>query len=323
MTQPHQHQAIRLLLAGHHELATEALSAILGAGFAATYVAESEPAAGRGEALGSVGDRFAVAAVEDDGDVPLQGAVRAYRPDVLLSCGYRRIIRKEVLDSVAYPVNVHFGALPRYRGCWSVPHAILHGDGEIGVTLHRMSPGIDDGPVYGQRMVADDGTRSCRDLYLEAVRSGVGLVLEFLGHLRSGAVPQPVTQDETRATYFGTRYPNDFRIDWRATALQVSRYIRASHFPPYPPAFTELEPSEPVHLHWPVATVFQQHTVPTGTVVALGGGGIGVAVLNGFIVPGLADIGGGECRPFPELATERALVGRRLGALQAAQANRQ
>jgi methionyl-tRNA formyltransferase len=306
---------LRLLLAGHRELGSNALAGILGSGFEATYVSEQSPTLGRGETLQSVGDKFGVVPIDDFGEIPLEAAIRAYRPDILLSCGYWRIIAKSVLNSVEYPINVHFGALPRYRGCWSVPQAILNGDSQIGVTLHSMNPGIDDGPIYGQTMVADDGTLSCKDLYLQAVQAGVDLILKFLDQVSIGIIPVPSPQDEANATYFGLKYPNDFRIDWRATTLQVSRYIRASYFPPYSPAYTQIDSIQQIYVHWPVGTVIELHGIATGTVVELPDGEFGVAVLNGFIVPSLINLDGQKSKPFSEFVVERNWIGRRLGNL--------
>ena len=303
---------LRLLLAGHHELGSNALAAILASGFEATYVSEQNPTAGRGETLQSVGDKFGIAPVDDFGEKPLEVAVRTYRPDILLSCGYRRIITERVLGSVNYPINVHFGALPCYRGCWSIPQAILNGDPQIGVTLHRMTPGIDDGPIYGYTMIEDDGTLSCKDLYLQAVQAGVELILKFLDQVSIGSIPAPIPQNEANATYFGLRYPNDFRIDWRGTALQVARYIRASYFPPYLPANSELDSVQKIFVHWPVRTILSQHNIATGTIVQLPGDGCGVAVLNGYILPGLINLDGHKVMPFSELAIDRNWIGCRL-----------
>ena len=304
---------IRLLLAGHNELGANALAAILASGFEATYVSEKNPNPGRGETLQSVGVKFGIAPVDDFGEVPLEAAVHTYRPDILLSCGYRKIIAKKVLSSVGYPINVHFSALPSYRGCWSIPRAMLNGDSRFGVTLHRMSPGIDDGPIYGHTMVDDDGTLSCKDLYLQAVQAGVDLIMKFLDLVSIGIIPEPVPQDEANATYFGLKFPNNFRIDWRGTTLQVARYIRAAYFPPYPPANSQLDSVQKIFVHWPVRTILSQHVIATGTVVKLPGDECGVAVLNGYIVPSLINLNGHEVKPFSELAIDRNWIGRRLG----------
>lgn len=300
---------LRLLIAGHHELGAKALAAILESGIEATYIAEQTPARGRGESLREVGDRFGVRPIEDKGDMSLAAAIFKYQPDVLLSCGYRRIITKPVLDRVPFPINVHFGELPRYRGCWSVPWAIMNGEAHIGVTLHRMSPGIDNGPIYSQSLIEDDGTLSCKALYLKAVDAGVDLILKWLEQVRHAIVPAPVPQNEALATYFGMRYPNDFRINWRATILQVSRYIRASYFPPYLPAYSKIGKSQKIYFHWPVRLIAESHGIATGAVVQLLDGNFGVGVLNGFVIPGRVSLDNLEDKPFSELVTEKGWKG--------------
>ena len=162
-------------------------------------------------------------------------------------------------------------------------------------------------------MIEDDGTLSCKDLYLQAVQAGVDLILKFLDQVSIGSIPAPIPQNEANATYFGLRYPNDFRIDWRGTALQVARYIRASYFPPYLPANSELDSVQKIFVHWPVRTILSQHDIATGTIVQLPGDGCGVAVLNGYILPGLINLDGHKVMPFSELAIDRNWIGCRLG----------
>jgi methionyl-tRNA formyltransferase len=47
-------------------------------------------------------------------------------------------------------LNVHASLLPRWRGAAPIPAAILHGDGETGVTLMQTDEGLDTGPIVAQ-----------------------------------------------------------------------------------------------------------------------------------------------------------------------------
>ena len=79
--------------------------------------------------------------------------VRRMQIDLLLNAGTPRILKPEILESPAIGVlNCHPGLLPKFRGCTSVEWA-LYLDEPVGVTVHLMSEGIDEGPILMQREV--------------------------------------------------------------------------------------------------------------------------------------------------------------------------
>jgi methionyl-tRNA formyltransferase len=65
---------------------------------------------------------------------------------------FGQILRPEVLDlSPGGCVNVHASLLLRWRGAAPIQAALLHGEPQTGVTIMRMDPGIDTGPILSQR----------------------------------------------------------------------------------------------------------------------------------------------------------------------------
>jgi methionyl-tRNA formyltransferase len=280
---------MRVLLAGRHELADAVLSALP----STLDVFYAEPAGSSDQRSASgvlIARQRGFSIVPDNDDPALSAAIDAAQPDVLLSCGYPRIIKVEMLARVPKTANIHFGALPRYRGSFSIPWAILNGDPHVGVTLHEICPGIDDGPIIEQVMIDDDGSRACREIYVEAVATGAAMALRWLGAVAGGSVPTSIPQDERRATYYPPAFPGGFHIDFRQTLLQVSRYIRASHFPPFPSAHG-LIGNTTVAFDWPVTAVVGARGM-SGEIVELDNGTFGVAVLNGAIVPDTVTVDG-------------------------------
>lgn len=301
---------MRLLLAGKHELAREALALLLetpGLEVAvATARSESETTS-RPTLKGALADR-GVRPVASDGR-GLHAAVRSLRPDVLVSCGYDRILGADLLASVPWPVNVHFALLPLHRGSYSIPHAILAGDGAIGATLHRMEPGIDDGGILAQTRIADDGTSSCRDLYLAAVAAGRDLIADFIRGLLAGRPPAARPQDEPRATFHGPEFPYGYRIPWRQTASYVASYIRACHFPPYPAAGAAAGAIR-FGVEWPARVRFGRPAQPAGTIL-VEGDAAWVATLNGLVSPVNVRVDG-ERLPFARFVATHGIAGTRL-----------
>jgi methionyl-tRNA formyltransferase len=75
-------------------------------------------------------------------------------PDLVICLGFPW---KIPADALAVPrlgaINVHPSRLPRYRGPIPLAHALLNGDTELGMTIHRMDPELDTGPILAQATV--------------------------------------------------------------------------------------------------------------------------------------------------------------------------
>lgn len=299
---------MKVLLAGRHELAESVLRGLAGR-FDTAYALPRRAGDDRVMGAARLAAALGIETVDDEGEPALASALSASGADVILSCGYNRIIRAEVFEAVAHCANVHFGALPRYRGSLSIPQAILNGEDRIGVTLHQVTAGIDDGPVIAQRFIDDDGTQSCRTLYEDAVRTGAAMALDWLERLAAGDIPPTTPQDEALATYYPPEHPSDFRIVWRQARLQVMRQIRAAHFPPFPSASSTADGVE-IGFDWPVEAVDNPEGTTPGTVLRTGDGRLGVAVLNGILVPGMVTADGAHI-DFQQAVALHSLEGKR------------
>ncbi len=77
-------------------------------------------------------------------------ALREMRPDVIVSIG-DRIIKQHILDIPRLGVlNAHSSLLPAYRGTTTEFWQLRNGEKETGVTIHWMSPHVDEGPIVVQ-----------------------------------------------------------------------------------------------------------------------------------------------------------------------------
>jgi methionyl-tRNA formyltransferase len=164
--------------------------------------------------------------------------VRRLAPELILSFYYRRLLPPEIL---AVPrlgaFNMHGSLLPKYRGRAPINWALVHGERETGATLHVMEARADAGDIVDRQAVPigpedDIGAVSAR--VAEAARRVLERNLEAL---LGGTAPRR-PQDESQATTFPARTPEDGRIDWRRSAAEIFNLVRAvTH--PYPGAFTE------------------------------------------------------------------------------------
>lgn len=161
--------------------------------------------------------------------------IQEWHPDVIVVAAFGQILRPNVLRLPAHGcLNVHASLLPRWRGAAPIQAAILHGDEETGVTIMKMDPGLDTGPILAQRTTpirADDtaGTLSPRLAEL-----GAALLVETLPlYLRGQITPKP--QDDSRATYAPMLKKSDGELDFDQPAEALARQVRA--YNPWPGTF--------------------------------------------------------------------------------------
>lgn len=165
--------------------------------------------------------------------------LRAWNPDIVVVVAFGQILRQPLLDLPLFGcINCHFSLLPKYRGAAPVAAAIAAGDRVTGVTIMKMGPGLDDGPILYQRF---------EPIYLDAtggelmdglaITGGVALA-KTLKLLSSNALPPSVPQDESEATYVHKLKKSDGLIDWSAPVLEIERKIRA--YTPWPSCHTFL-----------------------------------------------------------------------------------
>src|SRR5207253_3578721 len=72
------------------------------------------------------------------------------RADTVVVCAYGLLVPNVLLERALW-LNVHPSLLPRWRGAAPVERAIMAGDDETGVTIHRTVEALDAGPVAAQR----------------------------------------------------------------------------------------------------------------------------------------------------------------------------
>jgi methionyl-tRNA formyltransferase len=234
---------MRIVFAGTPEFAAVSLEALLRSRHeVALVLTRPDRPAGRGlktqpSAVKSLARRHGLALLQPATlkDAAVQEAVVAARPDAIVVAAYGLMVPPALL---ALPpigcLNVHASLLPRWRGAAPIQRAILAGDETTGITIMRMDEGLDTGPILSQEATAIARTDTAGTLHDRLAAVGARRLLEALAAPR---VPRP--QDEALATYAARIEKQETEIDWRGTATEIERSIRA--FDPVPGAQTRLD----------------------------------------------------------------------------------
>lgn len=152
---------------------------------------------------------------------------------VFLSLEYDRIIRPHLFATTQL-YNIHFSALPKYKGMYTSALPLLNDESEGGVTFHRIASGIDTGEIIRQQLFEIEESTTSRDLYLKCIHYGTQTVLAELENVLNNAcvsTPQPARH----SSYYSKAaidYAN-LTIDTNATAYGIGRSLRAFTFREY------------------------------------------------------------------------------------------
>jgi methionyl-tRNA formyltransferase len=147
---------------------------------------------------------------------------------VLVVCAFGALI-KEPLLSAFEPLNVHPSLLPRWRGAAPVERAIMAGDARTGVSIMRLTAGLDSGPVCatGQEPIGPDDTYG--SLAERLRRLGGELLVGVLDKWERGQPPRFEEQPEEGVTYAEKLGAEDRLLDPARTAVELERQVRALH----------------------------------------------------------------------------------------------
>jgi methionyl-tRNA formyltransferase len=155
--------------------------------------------------------------------------------DILFSLQYDRILRLEDLNG-ARAFNLHFSALPRYRGCYPSMWPLRNGETQSGVSLHVLGAGIDDGDIVDQECVPLPAFLTAYDLYELYHKHGYLVFKRNLQPIlegREGRRPQ----DHARASYYGRASIDFSERELRGfatrSALECVNWLKSYIFPPY------------------------------------------------------------------------------------------
>ena len=197
--------------------------------------------------------------------------LRELAPDLLVVAAYGQILSQEAL---AIPklgcINLHASILPRHRGASPIAHAVWSGDEETGVSVIRMTPGLDAGEVIGLVRTPIGPEETAEELEGRLSRMAALLALEMVEGISRGPVTG-IPQDPALVTRAPRLKKDTGNIDWSRTTEEILRLIRAMQ--PWPTAFTHRirQGGVPIRIQIVKATkapISTRMDGPTGTMVS-------------------------------------------------------
>ena len=148
-------------------------------------------------------------------------------PELIVVASYGQIISKEILNIPKYGcINIHASLLPKYRGASCIQAAILNGDKKTGITIIKMDEHLDTGPILNQVEIKINIVETSETLHNKLALLSAKILPLVLKNYVSGKI-KLILQNSTHASYVKILKKSDGDIDWKKSAVDVERMIRA------------------------------------------------------------------------------------------------
>ncbi len=244
-----------------------------------------------------------------------QETLAGFDADLIVVVAYGLLFPKAALEAPRIAcVNVHASVLPRWRGAAPIQRALLAGDERTGVSIMKMSAGLDEGPVYLSRELEIRPDETGTTLHERLAQLGAKTLMEALPGIMDGTT-QPQPQDETQACYATKIGKSDAHLDFALDAGQLERMVRA--FNAWPVAWCRWRSNDQAAENtlriWEArAAVEETQGLPPGPVVSAGKDGIRIATADGDLIAERLQLPGRKPLAAADFSNSCDLVGLRL-----------
>ena len=190
--------------------------------------------------------------------------IRVTGAEIGVVCAFGQLIKEPLLSALPM-LNVHPSLLPRWRGAAPIERAIMARDPETGVSILRVTAGLDSGPVSLREATPIRPDEDYGSLSARLAELGGDLIVRALELHAAGGL-EFTDQDESAATYAEKIAPAERRLDPSRPAADLAAVVRA--LTPHIGAYLELDGGERLGVR--VARA-ESGEVPEGTLEPAGG----------------------------------------------------
>ena len=148
------------------------------------------------------------------------------KPDIVVTAAYGQILSQEFLNiPTRATINVHPSLLPKYRGATPIPSALLHGDGQTGVTILFTVKALDAGNVILQTNHAIKPHETAAELTQDLFQLGAKLLPDTLKLLQSPTF-DGIAQEESKISHCTKILKTDGLVNWSDEAQLIHNKLK-------------------------------------------------------------------------------------------------
>jgi len=206
------------------------------------------------------------------------------RPDLIVTVAFGRILPPEILHLPALGcINLHASYLPAYRGAAPIHRAVIDGAEHSGVSVIELTRELDAGDIIMQEKEPLSPYDTAGMLHDRLAVRGASLLLKAVNALADGTAER-TPQDPEQVSYAPSLSPEDERLDWTLSPLELYNRVRGLN--PWPGAYTIFR-GRRIKV-WLAAKPEEGQTVstaqPPGTVIYVGDDSLAVAAGKGGVL---------------------------------------
>ena len=167
--------------------------------------------------------------------------IKNKNPDIAVVVAYGKILPTKILNCEKIKfINIHASLLPRWRGAAPIQRAIMNCDKETGISIMKIIPKLDAGPVLLKSKITFNKDTNFEELSNQMSKLGAKLILEALDIIKNDEA-KFVPQNEKEATYAKKIDKIEAKIDWQLNAKVIIAKINALY--PNPGSWFQLNGS--------------------------------------------------------------------------------
>jgi len=158
--------------------------------------------------------------------------------DYLVVSAYGKVLPDWLLKHPKIaPINIHFSLLPKYRGASPIQSVLLNGDTRSGISIMKMTSGLDEGPVYAVNELKISVSANKINLEKDLTALCKKVLMSSLISISKNEI-MPISQKHENASYCKKITKNSGRVDFlKEDSLSIMRKFKA--FNEWPGLFFE------------------------------------------------------------------------------------
>ena len=153
--------------------------------------------------------------------------IKKLKPDITVIVAYGKILPTKLLNlkNTSF-LNIHASLLPKWRGAAPIQRAIMNCDNETGISIMKVEPKLDTGPVLMKSKIKITKEINYEKLSSQMSKLGAKLILEALDLIEKDKA-NFIPQNDKEATYAKKIEKTESKIDWNLEAKNVVAKINA------------------------------------------------------------------------------------------------
>jgi methionyl-tRNA formyltransferase len=153
--------------------------------------------------------------------------LQTFDADIFVVVAYGKILPLEIINLPRLKtINVHFSALPKYRGPSPIQFALLNGEEQTGTSIFILDEKVDNGPLLSQTIVDISEEDNYFTLSDKLAKISANTIIETLEDYNLGKIT-PLPQDEQSATFAKIIQKQDGKINFEKSATEIYNMFRA------------------------------------------------------------------------------------------------